>query len=131
MIYLTPSICDDLFVGKYSIEEEKQPAEDGRHRSCLDQKGPKSDSREAGENFNYNKTQDSWCNMFGEVKLGKADYKVVLETLHMSNILDRRAFWSLMPCQNFFKMTNSFAFSWRLYRWNFASLINPELIYVE
>ena len=45
--------------------------------------------------------------MFGEVKLGEADYTVVWETLlFMSNILER-AFWSLKPFHGFLLLENA------------------------
>ena len=49
---------------------------------------PKSESSEEGRNCSYNKTQDSCGVLFGEVKLGEADYTVIWEKLlFMSNIL--------------------------------------------
>ena len=49
---------------------------------------PKSESSEEGRNWSYNKTQDSCGVLFGEVKLGEADYTVIWEKLlFMSNIL--------------------------------------------
>ena len=48
--------------------------------------------------------------MFGEVKLGEADYTVIWETLlfmsNISNILER-AFWSLQPLQGFLLLENA------------------------
>ena len=80
-----------LFLNKgtkcLKLSKKKLPSEDGRPRSCLDQKGSNSESWGEGRNCSYNKTQDSCGVMFGEVKLGEADYTVVWETLFMSYIL--------------------------------------------
>ena len=59
--------------------------------------------------------------MFGEVKLGEADYTVVWETLlFMSNTLER-AFLSLQPFQGFLQMENMKTFVTIF----FANMIKP------
>ena len=48
--------------------------------------------------------------MFGEVKLGEADYTVVWETLLFMSNIPERAFWSLQDFQGFLLLENTKTF---------------------
>ena len=61
--------------------------------------------------------------MFGEVKLGDADYTAIYVKYLMSNMLER-AFWSLKPFQGFLLLENAKNIRHKCFL--FANMIKPR-----